>query len=169
MRRANLGCGIIRPDSWDNYDIDEWDVRDPFPMHLGVYDYAVANHLLGALDYDELPVALVNIRDVLKPGGVLRVIVSDITGGFHAYNRNDMDWFPYDHRMDDIDVRFCTWLTWFGTHRSVFTVNYLESLLDEAGYSDTFIVSYKVSHSALAGICDLDDRETESMFVEAIA
>ena len=62
------------------------------------------------------------------PGGVLRLMVSDIVAGFYAWENHDVDWFPPDVRFPDVDSRFTTWLTWFGTHRSVFTPGYLEQL-----------------------------------------
>ena len=97
-------------------------------------------------------------------------MVSDITSGFHAYVRGDLGWFPYDHRMDDIDVRFCTWLTWFGTTRTVFTRGYLEQA-PRRGWVRRHVrfVDFKETSTDLEGICDLDDRERESMFVEATA
>jgi predicted SAM-dependent methyltransferase len=167
MKRANLGAGSIRPDGWDNYDLGNWDLRQRSPLKE-VYDYAVANHVLSALDHHELPVALRNIRHTLRPGGVLRVMDINVAEGIEALLRHDHDWFPQDERIDGLGARFCTWVTWFGTHKSIFTHEYLETLLDEAGFTYTYIVEYKESATDLDGITDLDDRQMESLFVEAV-
>jgi predicted SAM-dependent methyltransferase len=167
VKRANLGAGSIRPDGWDNYDLGNWDLRQRLPLKE-VYDYAVANHVLSALDHHELPVALRNIRHTLRPGGVLRVMDMDVAAGVEAWQQHNETWFPQDERIVGVDARFCTWATWFGTHKSIFTHEYLETLLDEAGFSYTYITEYKESPTKTDGITDLDDRQVESLFMEAV-
>ena len=174
MKRANVGSGVDPVEGWDCFDVlgggrgqvPQWDVRTRLRGHAGHYDYAVAHHVLTALDHHELPGALANIRNILRPGGVLRVSVPDLHGGFVALDGDDVSWFPQDHQIEGINARFCTWVTWFGTHRSVFTGRYLEDLLIDAKFTVRF-ARYRETHTDHLEIVELDSRPTESLFVEA--
>lgn len=194
MKRANLGCGSIRPDGWDNYDIDDWDVRYGLhecellaveqqrsrahdrsaehrrrvcPRVANVYDYAVADHMLMALNHHELKDALRNIHDVLKPGGMLRVAEADIVAGWSAFAVGDEAFFPQDENTPGIDAKFSTWLTWYGTRKSVFTLMYLRQLLLDAGFSAVKGAEFGLTFGPEPGCMDLDSRKGESFFLEA--
>jgi predicted SAM-dependent methyltransferase len=176
VRRANIGCGSVPVVGWQNFDVEplsriveRWDIRHPLHSLWGPYDYAVANHVLCALDHHELPVALRNIRLVLREGGVLRVMVPDFESAIHAWNDGRRDWFPQGDQVESIDARFCTYVSWFGTQRSVFTLPYLREVLTAGGFQEHRVAAFKFSTSGFDGITDLDDREGESLFVEAVA
>jgi predicted SAM-dependent methyltransferase len=182
IRRANIGCGSVPADGWDNYDIDTsarnvgyWDLRQPLiardpARRFGYYDYVVAHHVLCALDHHELPVALRNIHAVLRPGGVLRVSVPDAVRGFDQWRLGRVSWFPQDERIEGRDSRFCTWLTWFGTHKSIFTEGYVERLLVDAGFHSPR--AWRAEEAWSTGCMDdrireLDSRFHESLYMEA--
>jgi hypothetical protein len=151
-------------------DIDEWDVRYPCPSAVPrTYDYVVANHLLSQLDHHDVKKALVNIRSVIKPGGTLRVMDIAVEPGLTALLDEDEDWFPQDDRTGGLDAKFCTWLTWFGTRKSVFTAFYMRELLEEAGFSEVRAVRFRQTWTPAPDVVDLDDREHESLFFEAVA
>jgi predicted SAM-dependent methyltransferase len=133
------------------------------------YDYVVANHLLSQLDHHDVKKALVNIRDVIKTGGVLRIIDVDVMQGVHAYMAGYEGWFPQDERTGGIDAKFATWCTWYGTRKSVFTPKYMGELIVEAGFRGWAIVSMAATHFGDEEITDLDDRWDESLFIEAVA
>lgn len=170
LTAANIGCGSVKPESWANFDLQHWDVRQPpKPARHGVFRSAVMNHVLCALDHHELVPALENVRMVLQSGGRLRVMVPDAMEAFYAYMNGDEEWFPQDDRTGDIDAKFCTYVTWFGTHKSIFTRPYLEQILLDAGYVDVQFCRYQQTWGDWPGITELDDRESESIFVEAVA
>lgn len=192
MKRMNLGCGSVQPAGWDNADAGDhgqrfhWSVRDDpdrcaerfnfgwteasnADWPVGGYDYIVTNHMLSDVGHHDLVGALSNIRSMLKLGGVLRILVPDVAKAFDAWLVGNETWFPQDARTGDIDAKFCTFLTWFGESRSVFTWGYLSSLLTAAGFSDVSIPL--VCGETTFGpeeITELDDRCTEALIVEAL-
>ena len=103
MRLLNWGCGgDLRDDPWVNADKADygdrarpWDITEiGIPLEDGGVDGIVCSHSLQALRYSEVPHALSEFHRVLRPGGVLRVIVPDIEEAFHRYRTLDRDWFP---------------------------------------------------------------------------
>ncbi len=82
---VNFGCGqLIRPE-WVNLDIDprdpavmHADFRHPLPFESGTVDAVYHSHVLEHLDRDDAKAFLKENARVLKPGGVLRVVVPDL-------------------------------------------------------------------------------------------
>lgn len=198
MRRANIGCGTIQPEGWDNADIryfgqqyavnilagpdlHEW-VRDKAlegaiggehwtgvgPAQSEPYDYIVANHLLSCFSHHELrDKVLPNLMSMLKPNGVLRVLVPDANLAIRAYCNNDVAWFPLGPDLPDIDERLCTFLPWFGESKSIFTWSYLASLANSLGYGVVRCEFGKPGWPHVdPEIASLDDREQQSLIVE---
>lgn len=195
VKRMNLGCGSIQPDGWVNVDKEEhgqeykWDIAKVYAPRVirragGVmiykervptpgfdacsFDYIVANHLLSCFSHHELrDTVLPNILRLLKPGGVLRVLVPDARKAAHAYLDNDPAWFPLGDDLPDISDRFCTFLPWFGESKSIFDVTYLFGLGIDAGF-----VAWRECGFKVTKLCDdpeivsLDDREAQSLIVE---
>jgi predicted SAM-dependent methyltransferase len=169
VTRANIGCGSIRPAGWANFEAEDWDIREPPPHMLdGAFSSAVMNHVLNHLDHHELVPALANVGEILEPGGTLRVMVPDLVEAFYAYQTRDRPWFPQDERIRGIDAAFCTYVTWFGTQKSVFTYGYLTDVLIDAGFRDVQRCRYQQTWSGDPKITELDDRKLESIFVEAV-
>lgn len=178
MKRMNLGAGSIHPPDWINVDVVRHEAVPDF-YYLDMtnatttrphrdYDYIVANHVISCIDHHGLAHALANVRAMLKPGGWFRILVPDAVEAFRAYLDEDEGFFPQDERTGGLDAKFCTFLTWFGESKSVFTYGYLLELLHAAGFSDVSLPL--VCHetiSGLDGITDLDDRCTEALIVEA--
>jgi predicted SAM-dependent methyltransferase len=171
LRRFNVGCGSDRPGDWENFDITDdaptyWDIRDPFG-DSEPFDYGVISFMLQELDFHELPGALGNVRDILKPAGVVRILVPDIRKAFAAWLCEDEEWFPQDGRTGGLDAKFCTYLTWYGTSKSVFTPSYLQAVLAEAGFSASHECNYGRSKTSFSGMVGLDSRRREALIVEA--
>lgn len=172
--RANIGAERYVP-GWDNFDVvglpgmHIWDIRSPWGVEKPDYDYAVCHHVLTQLSHHELVPALRNIRAILKPGGWLRISDTNILGGIKARENGDRAWFPQDDRIGSVDAAFCTWATWFGTLKSVFTPAYLLEMMEEAGWQHFDLgVHAGRTRSGCEGICLLDRApHAESFFVEA--
>ena len=128
---------------------------------------AVIFFMLQELDFHELPDALANVRAALKTGGVVRILVPDIRKAFAAWFCENEEWFPQDDRTGGIDAKFCTYLTWYGTSKSVFTPAYLQAVLAQAGFSEAHECNYGRSKTSFSGMVGLDSRPREAMVFEA--
>jgi len=58
-------------------------------------------------------------------------------------------------------------MTWYGWSRIMFTWEFARELLLRAGYSVVTRCAYKQTASPFPEIVDLDNRERESLFIEA--
>jgi predicted SAM-dependent methyltransferase len=176
MRRLNWGCGEWALDGWINSDIKEnvgvdivADIRDGLPLESATIDYAVSIHSLPEIPFTELVPALQELRRVLKPGGVLRLALPDLDKGIDAYLRRDASYFKVpDSDAQSVGAKFVTQMIWYGYSRSLFTHEFTQELLERAGFTRVDHVSFRHTASPFPEIVDLDNREQESLFVEAV-
>jgi len=174
VRRLNWGCGAEGEPGWINSDQKEGpgvdiscDIRDGLPLETDSIDYAVSIHALPEIPYPELVPALTELHRVLKPGGVLRLSLPDLDKAIEAYQRGDRAYFLIpDDEVRSLGGKMVVQLTWYGYSRSLFTTDFAEELLSQAGFSQVAPVSYQLTNSTFAGITELDNREKESLFVE---
>lgn len=131
------------------------------------FDYVVANHVFNEMAPGDVPRALQHIRATLRPGGALRLLVPDLMGAITAYMRFDGLWFPTPPEMTDIDTQFCTYVTWHGTQRSVYTAKLMEDLLWKAGFMAVERVRPTETTTRYDAITTLDSRPGESLIFEA--
>lgn len=179
----NLGCGSIQPPDWTNVDKDPEfvnyqgerplqiiDVVQGLPWLDDSVDYIVMHHSLQQITHHDLPLALAEIRRVLKPEGVLRVSVPDVFMAFTQYAAEERDWFPNaaNHEGEPIGNVFATYVSWYGTNPTLFTFEYLRDRIESGGFERTSPAAFGKSFFSLdEGITELDAREPESIFMEA--
>lgn len=177
VRRLNWGCGTnnVHPD-WINSDIKAapgidivGDIAEGLPLDEGSIDYAVSIHALPELPYPALSGALVELRRVLKPGGVLRLGLPDFEKAIRAYLDRDADYFLVpDDDVRSLGGKLIVQLTWYGYSRSMFTFDFIEELLYGAGFVRVDLCGFGETKGRYPEIVELDDRERESLFVEAV-
>lgn len=174
--KMNFGAGIVTVAGWTNVDRQYYDgmdlvadVRDGFPKEWeGRFEMIVANHVLSDLTHHELVPALAELRRCLTQSGVLRILVPDLLEAVRAWTVTDLEWFPLGDDLPTRDERLCTFVTWFGESRSVFTAGYLDSLLAAAGFTLREMVGPGYSQFyPESAIVDLDDRERQALIMEA--
>lgn len=170
MKRINFGSGPVYAEGWINVEIDHTfksDYQTTANIERNSIDYAVAHHSLQTVNFWHLQTVLLDLYAVLKPGGVLRVSIPDIIAGFDAYAQNDIDFFP---KMDgeDIDGRFCNWLTWYGQNITPMTHGLLKKRLESAGFTVMDPRIFNRTNCKDKTIMDLDTRYDESIYLEAI-
>jgi predicted SAM-dependent methyltransferase len=176
VRRLNWGCGEWIEPGWINSDIKEdpridlvADILEGLPLETESIDYAVAAHALPEIPLMQLVPTLEELRRVLKPGGVLRLILPDLDKGIDAYHRRQADYFQVpDEEMASLSGKFITQMLWYGYSRSLFTHEFIEELLGKAGFVRVDHCQFKQTASPFPEIVTLDNREQESLFVEAV-
>ena len=175
ITRLNWGCGGWVEPGWINSDIKEapgvlaCDIRDGLPLDGDSIDYAVSIHALPEFHYTEIIGVLQELRRVLKPGGVLRLGLPDLERAFDAYRRGDRAYFQVpDDEMTSLGGKLVAQVSWYGYSRTFFVHEFIEELLLKAGFSEVHRVSYLETRTAHRDIVSLDNRERESLFVEAI-
>ena len=176
VKRLNWGCGGHTLPGWINSDQREGrgidlscDIRQGLPLDSGSIDYVVSIHALQEVPYDVIVPTLTDLKRVLKPGGVLRLALPDLLKGIRAYERGDRDYFLIpDEDARSLGAKLVLQLLWYGYSRTLFTFDFIRELLEKAGYEQVTECRYRQTNSAHAEIIDLDNREPETLFVEAV-
>lgn len=179
--RVNVACGPHIEPGFINLDlfavspeVVRWDCRRKLPFRdssaLGIRAEQFLEHLEVV---EELPSFLADCLRVLKPGGVLRVIVPDTRRYIEAYLHPDLsgfialNWqvpFPKDlpTRLDAVNHVFHQ----YHEHRWGYDLENLTHRLETAGFSRIRRMSYRQSNDpALA--CDRPVHAPYSLYVEA--
>jgi predicted SAM-dependent methyltransferase len=175
-RRLHWGCGANTPAGWVNSDARRGpgvdlvcDIRDGLPVPDASFDYAVSIHALQDLPYFDVVPALRELRRVLAPGGVLRLALPDLDRAIQAYVRGDRDYFIVpDTEVTTLGGKLCVQMLWYGSLRGLFTSEFIEELLDKAGFTTRSRCAFRQTTSPHPEIVTLDDRPRESLFVEAV-
>lgn len=176
VRRLNWGCGKHPRPGWINSDTADWfgvdyvvDILEGLPIESDSIDYTVSIHALPEIHYDDLLPALYELRRVLKPGGTLRLCLPDIDKGISAYQRGDRDYFLVpDEDAKSIAAKFVVQTIWYGHTRTPFNHDFIEELLLKAGFAHVHRCAFEQTASPFPEIVTLDNRERESLFVEAV-
>jgi SAM-dependent methyltransferase len=176
LRRLNWACGPTPARGWLNADrlrapgiALTGDIRDGLPLADDAVDYAVAIHGLQDLPYLAVVPALQELRRVLRPEGVLRLALPDLDRALGAYARGDRDYFYIpDGEVTTLSGKLIVQLTWYGSVRTPFTWEFARELLLRAGFRRVVRCAFRLTASAYADIVELDNRERESLFVEAV-
>jgi predicted SAM-dependent methyltransferase len=176
VRRLNWGCGEHPEPGWINSDIKDvpgidlpCDILEGLPLDADSIDYAVSIHALPEIPYTGLVPALQELRRVLKPGGVLRLALPDLDRAIMAYLNEDEDFFLIPNKdAESIGAKFVVQMVWYGYSRSLFTHDFAEEIVRAAGFTDVIRCEYRETASSFPEIVELDSRERESLFVEAI-
>jgi hypothetical protein len=93
----------------------------------------------------------------------------DLIKGVRAYERGDRDYFLIpDDDARRIGAKLVTQLIWYGYSRTLFTQEFISEMLERAGFSRVTPCEYRQTASPHPEIIDLDNREAESLFVEAV-
>jgi predicted SAM-dependent methyltransferase len=175
VRRLNWGCGTNPSPGWVNSDIKEdpavdvaADILEGLPLEADSFDYVVSIHALPELRYPEQVPALMELRRVLAPDGILRLALPNLDRAIRAYQEDDRDYFLVpDEDARAIGSKMIVQLLWYGYSKTLFTYDFIAELLERAGFRDVQRCEYRQTASRFPEIVSLDNRPEESLFVEA--
>jgi SAM-dependent methyltransferase len=85
MNLINIGCGTVFHPAWINIDVNpsdpsvrRWDVQRGLPLREGDADACYASHVLEHLTSAAAGQLLAECHRVLRPGGILRLVVPNL-------------------------------------------------------------------------------------------
>src|SRR5918997_5101700 len=176
IRRLHWGCGSTIVPGWINSDqkdgpgIDiSCDIRGGLPLETDTIDYCVSIHALPEVPYPDLVPVLRELRRDLKPNGVLRLGLPDLDRTIQAYLQEKSSYFLIpDEEAKSLGAKFVIHLIWYGYTRTFFTHDFIEEQLLKAGFRRVDWCAYGETRSPYPRIVELDNREEESFFVEAV-
>lgn len=176
VARLNWGCGPTGEPGWINSDLKQGpnidisaDIRDGLPIPDACLDYIVSIHALSMIPLPDVPAVLSELRRMLKPSGTLRLGLADLDRAIDAYRASDTAYFVVpDRDAVTLSGKLITQLLWYGYAVTLFTAEFVEELLVQAGFSSISHCAFGETASTHEGITDLDNRENESFFVEAV-
>lgn len=176
VQRMNWGCGSVRPVGWINADrlhgdniAVTADIVHGLPIADDTLDYIVSIHALQDLPFMDVVPALTELKRVLRSGGVLRLGLPDLDRAIVAYLSGDKDYFYIpDRESQTIGGKLAAQMTWYGSSRMLFTWDSISEWLEKAGFTSVLRCHFGTTASRYPEIVELDDRERESLFVEAV-
>lgn len=97
-RRLHLGCGRNYKQGFCNVDYSKFadlvlDLRNPLPFKSDSIDFIYSEHMFEHLEYRFALTHLKECYRILRPGGVVRLVVPDAEKLFSAYVRRDYGFF----------------------------------------------------------------------------
>jgi predicted SAM-dependent methyltransferase len=178
----NLGSGNDRLDGFVSVDFFSSkvgygaDLRYPLLIDDAVFDGIFTEHALEHLNYTEVTHVLAECQRILKPGGLVRIIVPDLSIFVENYASKNEPWFR-DWERETLRPRgrsmisrmeALSFVTQEYGHRSAWDFETMETFLTRAGFSDIRRRAFNEgSHARL--LQDKGDlgRKMVSLYVEA--
>lgn len=144
------------------------DIRSGLPIAESSLDYIVAIHVLQDLPYPDVLPALRELLRMLKPGGTLRLGLPDLDRAIDAYRRGDSGYFYVpDADARSLGAKLVVQIIWYGSVRTPFTWGLIGELATAAGFAEVTRCAYRWTASGWPDIVELDNRQRETLFVEA--
>lgn len=177
--KINIGNGPFRHAGWINVDCrislqsDDviCDLRRKWPLGSGSAKYIFSEHVFEHFGYpDEIGHVLSECYRVLKPGGVLRVIVPNADRYLRAYADNDEEFVRKVGGDSATSISLVnTMMRENGFHRYAYNFDELEKVLKQAGFAEVRPSALGASqHQDLNLDLNNGQRDLESLYVEAV-
>jgi len=191
--KLHIGCGKGHLPGWINIDVHPaplaMNVLRGLPFADGSADFVFVSHLLEHLYFPrDVQPFLGELRRVLAPGGIVRIVVPDIGKCIEAYVNNDREfyasrretwpWWPANPtRLEDFlgyagagpEPAFL-----FESHKYGYDFETLQRVLREAGFASIFESAYMASEHATLRVDEISvvaramyGQRHYSLFVEA--
>lgn len=156
-----------------NNDIRYSNVIRKIPHKDNEVDAIYSCHMIEHLAEYEAILFLKEAKRVLKPNGIIRIVVPDMQLLVKTYLETlDMEWFlnkinlsPPD--MQTIRSRLRFLLSGFRDHKWMYDKKNIVQMLNKVGFLDAMVVPVGVTSIANPGELDLFERKDESLYCEA--
>lgn len=174
--KLHFGCGEKIVPGWVNIDgyykkgiSYVMDLRCPLPFAANSASLIFTEHVIEHLDYEkDISLVLREFFRILKPSGVVRIIVPDLENYCKAYVNNDIGWFTavLPEQSPGACVINHIFLTYF--HKFIYDFATLANCLERAGFQHIVKTPYNGSQIDELNLDTLaSTRESESLCVEA--
>lgn len=186
----NLGSGpdvvpgLVNVDFFGTPGIDyAADFRFPLGIADETFEGIFSEHTLEHLTYEECRRVLIECHRILKPGGVIRIVVPDVSIFIQNYVDGNKEWFAKWERLmfteshdEEREKRQLTapleaisFVTQEYGHRSSWDFMTLKTYMEQAGFQRVVKVSFQ-NGQCNDLLIDLDDsgRKLVSLYVEAV-
>lgn len=169
--RLHLGSGPNPLQGWVNVDLlgwsvdVAWDLSRPLPFPDESTDEVFTEHLLEHLPFVDAARMLKEAQRVLRPGGVLRVVVPDAGRYLRSYATAD-GWIDELRPAAASPLLAVADVLYRHGHVSAWDGQTLTALLMELGFAD--VGEARFGQSRIAPCPDLASRAAESLYVEAV-
>jgi predicted SAM-dependent methyltransferase len=175
--RLIFGCGVTRYPGWVGVDCFRGesvdlllDLRRPLPFANSSVDYCYSEHFLEHLYPDEARQHLEEVRRILRPGGVYRIVVPAGIRFAEKYLEGDTNFFALAHPWEErpLDAVYKI-VNWNGQHRGLYDFAQIDYLAKEIGF-----VESRECHANQSPIPALridrnePQRVAESLYVEIV-
>jgi SAM-dependent methyltransferase len=130
------------------------------PLKDGTADFVYSSHFLEHLFKQDAERLLKDCHRVLKPGGILRVCVPDLTYAVSLYKQGKKERMLGDYFFVEDKESF------LARHKYMYDFELLKILLEKTNFSKVVRCEYR--QGKMPDIDKLDNRPEETLFVEAI-
>lgn len=170
-RTLHLGCAHTIVSGWVNIDLfgrvpvdAALDVTKPLPFADASVEAIFTEHMVEQLTYTESLALARECARVLRPDGVLRIVVPDFERYMRSYAEGD-DFIETVHPGQLTPLLGLASIAYGYSHRSIWDAATLISLLAHAGLTAE---KSRFGESRIEPCPDRNAREVESLYVEAI-
>ncbi|MBK5284703.1 MAG: methyltransferase domain-containing protein [Bacteroidia bacterium] len=185
---VNIGAGSAGKNGWINMDAINnnkinclWDCRKNLPFGDNSVKAIFTEHFIEHLDYDvEIPLLFSDMYRVIKPGGIIRIIVPDAEKYMRAYLQSGWNELEKVRPLIDNHVDYYSKKTMNTKmelvnfvfrqdyqHKFAYDFETLKYKLAEAGFKKIVQQNFNQSLNPEL-IIDTPERASESLYVEAV-
>lgn len=168
----HLGCGPHPKEGWINIDLAghpvdvRWNLARPLPFEPGTVDGIFHEHFLEHLPITAGFAFLQTNYELLRPGGILRVVVPDAGAYLKSYSLAGAGFIDDVRPGRPTPMLAIDELFYLYTHAAMYDSETLVLFLNAAGFGQVDVCSMGISR--LDPCPDSLHRRSESLYVEAI-